>query len=154
MTERRTADTINDDELDQLYADLDHYEEHVVGDLNEKNISLARRAAAAETTLREVLALFTPLATMRATGAVLSYSADEVIDPYRMTRWLAVLGPEQHQVTVRPVDPEEERAATERARHIAEDHPAKPGPCPACRRADQAGLAPAEQHRDCVKEQP
>ena len=29
-----------------------------------------------------------------------------------------------------------------------------PGPCPACRRADQAGLAPTEQHRDCLKEQP
>jgi hypothetical protein len=30
---------------------------------------------------------------------------------------------------------------------------ATPGPCPACRRADQAGLAPTEQHRDCAKEQ-
>jgi hypothetical protein len=29
-----------------------------------------------------------------------------------------------------------------------------PGPCPACQRADQAGLAPAEQHQACVKEQP
>jgi hypothetical protein len=28
-----------------------------------------------------------------------------------------------------------------------------PVPCPACRRADQAGLAPAEQHDDCTKEQ-
>lgn len=30
-------------------------------------------------------------------------------------------------------------------------HP--PVPCPACRRADQAGLAPSEQHDDCAKEQ-
>jgi hypothetical protein len=28
-----------------------------------------------------------------------------------------------------------------------------PVPCPACRRADQAGLAPDEQHDDCTKEQ-
>jgi hypothetical protein len=27
-------------------------------------------------------------------------------------------------------------------------------PCPACRRADQAGLAPTEQHPTCAKEQP
>ncbi|KAB1979245.1 hypothetical protein [Streptomyces triticiradicis] len=26
-------------------------------------------------------------------------------------------------------------------------------PCPACRRADQAGLAASEQHDDCAKEQ-
>lgn len=31
--------------------------------------------------------------------------------------------------------------------------PAPPVPCPACRRADQAGLAPDEQHDDCTKEQ-
>lgn len=30
-----------------------------------------------------------------------------------------------------------------------------PGPCPACRRADQAGLAPDEQHPECApQEQP
>ncbi|MGQ4343541.1 hypothetical protein [Streptomyces sp. SAS_275] len=131
--------------------------------------------------------------------------------------------PEQHQLTVQPIDPEAERAATERAqriahearlaseqlaalggphtgfvvqpyrndqgehrwvfrcwgddhcdglvsldhtsqrwaerardRHLAEDHkivPA-PGPCPSCRRADQAGLAPAELHPECVRTQP
>jgi hypothetical protein len=31
------------------------------------------------------------------------------------------------------------------------DHP--PAPCPACRRADQAGLAPAEQHNGCVNQE-
>jgi hypothetical protein len=30
----------------------------------------------------------------------------------------------------------------------------EPGPCPACRRADQAGLAASEQHPECVQEQP
>jgi hypothetical protein len=29
---------------------------------------------------------------------------------------------------------------------------AETGPCPACRRADQAGLAPNELHPECVKE--
>jgi hypothetical protein len=49
-------------------------------------------------------------------------------------------------------------ALAERERHVAEAHgePAAtaptPVPCPACRRADQAGLAPGEQHDDCVKE--
>jgi hypothetical protein len=28
-----------------------------------------------------------------------------------------------------------------------------PGPCPACRRADQAGLAPTEQHDECVNQE-
>ena len=28
--------------------------------------------------------------------------------------------------------------------------PRPPGPCPSCQRADQAGLAPAEQHPACV----
>lgn len=51
-------------------------------------------------------------------------------------------------------------ALAERERHVAEAHgehaataPA-PGPCPACRRADQAGLAPTEQHDDCAQQQP
>jgi hypothetical protein len=43
VTDRKTASTINDSELDALYDDLDRYEE-VVGELNEKNISLARQA--------------------------------------------------------------------------------------------------------------
>jgi endogenous inhibitor of DNA gyrase (YacG/DUF329 family) len=35
---------------------------------------------------------------------------------------------------------------------IPEQQPTRP--CPACRRADQAGLAPTEQHPTCAKEQP
>lgn len=57
MTDRKTASTINDTELDQLYDDLDHYEEHVVGDLNEKNIELACRAARTEAALDRIRAL-------------------------------------------------------------------------------------------------
>ncbi|MGW4670110.1 hypothetical protein [Streptomyces sp. NPDC004324] len=53
MTDRLTADTINDDELDQLYADLARYEE-VQGDMNENAIDLARRAARAEATVARV----------------------------------------------------------------------------------------------------
>ncbi|RSS92479.1 hypothetical protein EF919_18265 [Streptomyces sp. WAC02707] len=47
MTIRHTVDSITSDALDQLYADLDRYEE-VVGELNEANTGLARQAARAE----------------------------------------------------------------------------------------------------------
>jgi hypothetical protein len=73
------------------------------------------------------------------------------------TRDLSI--PTQHQFTVRPVDPELERAATARAVQAAQDHEhataqlttlgAPPVPCPACARAGQAGLADNEQHPEC-----
>jgi hypothetical protein len=47
----------------------------------------------------------------------------------------------------------QQSAERARDRHVAEQHPAEPVPCPACRRADQAGLAPGELHHDCAKEQ-
>jgi hypothetical protein len=47
----------------------------------------------------------------------------------------------------------QQSAERARDRHVAEEHPAEPGPCPACRRAPQAGLDTTEQHPDCVKEQ-
>jgi hypothetical protein len=56
MTDRHTADTINSDALDQLYADLARYEE-VVGELNEANTGLARKAARAEAALARVRTL-------------------------------------------------------------------------------------------------
>jgi hypothetical protein len=56
MTTRHTADTINDDDLDQLYADLDRYEE-VLAEMNEQAINLTRRAARAEAALTRVRAL-------------------------------------------------------------------------------------------------
>ncbi|OQQ13012.1 hypothetical protein B0675_40045 [Streptomyces sp. M41(2017)] len=39
---------------------------------------------------------------------------------------------------------------------VAPNEPAatEPAPCPACSRADQAGLAPAELHPECVRTQP
>ena len=246
MTDRHTADTITDNDLDQLYADLARYEE-VLAELNETLVHRAKHAAHTETVLREVLALFTPLATMRDTGTVMAYSSDEVVDAHRMTRWRAALDtpkeqpgpavpapaswllagtsdlniPEQHRFTVQPVDPELERAATARARDAAALHrqglitaaelsavvepgpaateatelraalaealthlyaltrvdgstigwqtanpispaaydrwqtalhpptPTPPVPCPACTRAEQAGLDPTEQHPNC-----
>lgn len=54
-----------------LQADLDHYEEHVVGDLNEKNIALAQRAGRAEAAIARV----------RSLAADMRESAD--------TRWFA-----------------------------------------------------------------
>lgn len=53
---RHTADTITDDDLDELYADLDRYEE-VQGEMNENAIDLARRAARAEATVARVQGL-------------------------------------------------------------------------------------------------
>lgn len=61
MTERKTAATITEAELDELYDDLDRYEEQVVGDLNEANTALQRQAARAEQQLAfvtRVLELF------------------------------------------------------------------------------------------------
>ncbi|MFF9271118.1 hypothetical protein [Streptomyces rochei] len=53
MTIRHTVDSITSDALDQLYADLDRYEE-VVGELNEANTGLARQAARAEAVIARV----------------------------------------------------------------------------------------------------
>ncbi|WP_406188962.1 hypothetical protein [[Kitasatospora] papulosa] len=44
MTDRIPLDDLTSDQLDQLYADLDRYEE-VVGELNEANTTLQREAA-------------------------------------------------------------------------------------------------------------
>ncbi|MCM8555378.1 hypothetical protein [Streptomyces sp. STCH 565 A] len=56
MTDRHTVDTINSDQLDALYADLDRYEE-AVGELNEANTGLARRAAQAEAAIARARAV-------------------------------------------------------------------------------------------------
>ncbi|MFE3031543.1 hypothetical protein ACFXKY_07830 [Streptomyces canus] len=57
MTDRIPLDHLTSDQLDQLYDDLDHYEEHVVGDLNEANTTLQRQAARAEAATERVRAL-------------------------------------------------------------------------------------------------
>lgn len=81
-------------ELKPELDDLDRYEE-VVGELNEANTGLARRAARAEAALREVLDLFAPASTLRTDGTDLTYSATAVIDAAGMTRWRAALNGEQ-----------------------------------------------------------
>lgn len=50
MTERKTASTINDAELDQLYADRDRHET-AIGEMNELATYLTRRCAGVEADL-------------------------------------------------------------------------------------------------------
>ncbi|WP_416477031.1 hypothetical protein [Streptomyces sp. LKA04] len=81
-------------ELKPELDDLERYEE-VVGELNEANIGLARRAARAEAALREVLDLFSPASTLRTDGAALTYCTTAVVDAAGMGRWRAAFGGEQ-----------------------------------------------------------
>lgn len=53
MNDRHRVDTINDDQLSQLYDNLDRYEE-VVGELNQANTGLARKAGYAEAAVARV----------------------------------------------------------------------------------------------------
>jgi hypothetical protein len=94
--------------------------------------------------LAEVLASLYPLT--RVDGSVIGYQTVNLIRPATYERWQAALNPltpaatdatqpgawltagtrdlaipEQHRLTVRPVDPEVERAATERARRVADE---------------------------------
>jgi hypothetical protein len=101
---RHTADTINDDDLDQLYA------------------AIARVRAYAQTAIDAGDTGPGP-----ALGRLLLQLLDgeqTATEATRPATWLTagtrdLSIPAQHQVTVRPVDPEEERAATERARRVA-----------------------------------
>ncbi|MFD6553748.1 hypothetical protein [Streptomyces sp. NPDC058398] len=159
MTERIPLDDLTSDQLDQLYADLEHYEEHVVGDLNEKNISLARRAGLAEAALDRVRAA---LASFDGRG-VLSIghvnldipTAGEVLDAVRAA--LDEPPGTYARMVNRPLSDAETAAIQARLdAGTAPTRRVRPRPlvpCPACRRADQAGLAPIEQHDDCAKEQ-
>jgi hypothetical protein len=144
MTERIPLDDMTSDQLDQLHADLDRYEE-VLAELNDTLVHRAKHSAHTETVLREVLALFTPLATMRDTGTVMAYSSDEVVDAHRMTRWRAALDAPKEQPGPAVPAPASWLTAGTRDLNI----PAPPVPCPACARAGQAGLAPTEQHPGC-----
>jgi hypothetical protein len=162
MTDRPTAATITDEQLAELYADLDHYEEHIVGDLNEKNIGLARRAARAEATLDRVRALRDDLRGI--TGArYIADALDTILDEqpgpaatelraalaealthlYALTR---VDGSTIGWQTANPISP----AAYDRWQTaLHPPTPTPPVPCPACTRAEQAGLDPTEQHPNC-----
>lgn len=53
MTDRIRLDDLTSAQLDQLYADLDRYEE-VQGEMNENAIDLTRRAARAEAAIARV----------------------------------------------------------------------------------------------------
>lgn len=53
MTERIPLDDLTSDQLDQLHDDLDRYEE-VVGELNQANTRLARKAGRAEAAVARV----------------------------------------------------------------------------------------------------
>jgi hypothetical protein len=55
--------------------------------------------------------------------------------------------------TLPPGHPDGHRCQPCTERHSAPDWTDPPTPCPACRRADQAGLAPAEQHNGCVNQE-
>lgn len=56
MTDRKTLDQMNSDDLDELYNDLDRYEE-VQGEMNERAIDLTRHAARAEAAIARVRAV-------------------------------------------------------------------------------------------------
>ncbi|MGW7001352.1 hypothetical protein ACWGCW_00645 [Streptomyces sp. NPDC054933] len=85
---RATAtDTLRDDELAQarariaeLESDLEHYEETVVGDLNEKNIALARQAARAEATIARVRALAADMRTWCSPHGISVDYADRIVE--------------------------------------------------------------------------
>lgn len=53
MSDRLSIDQITSDQLDELYDDLDRYEE-VQGEMNERAIDLTRRAARAEAVLARI----------------------------------------------------------------------------------------------------
>jgi hypothetical protein len=212
---RPTASTINDEQLDQLYADL-AWAEAEAASADASASSHADRANTAEATLANVRTLRDDLRA--TTGArYIADALDTILNGEQPPPGPAAprsAGTRDHRFTLTP---EEERAASDRARrvaaeaqraseqlaalathtglvvqpyrtdrgdpawvfrcwgtdtcdgwlsldhssqqsaerardrHVAEAHPA--GPCPACRRADQAGLAPTEQHDDCAKEQ-
>jgi hypothetical protein len=183
MTDRHTADSINDDDLDQLYADLARAQAEAArwGEAESADVaagSYAGRVEELQATIDRLRTLATEdgeLAIYISRERILAIIDGTPTGPAatgvaRPTTWLTagtrdLSIPEQHQFTVRPVDPELERAATARAVQAAQDHEhataqlatlaAPPVPCPACARAGQAGVADNELHDACRdQEQP
>jgi hypothetical protein len=181
MTDRHTADTINDNDLDQLYADLDRAQAAAARWAEAESADVAAGSYAGRVEeLQTVIARIRTCANDALDGPgaeigrLLLHLLGEQPTPAptatRPTTWLTAGTrdhriPEQHQFTVRPVDPELERAATARAVQAAQDHEhataqlatlaAPPVPCPACARAGQAGVADNELHDACRdQEQP
>jgi hypothetical protein len=175
VTERIPLDDLTSDKYDELCNDLDRYEE-VQGEMNETAINLTRQAARAEATLAQVRNLRDDLRA--TTGARwIAVALDNILNPttpppvsgptcpradrlatalrevlarlYALTRADgSVIGYQ----TVNPITP----AVYERWQAILNPPASAPtttGPCPACRRAPQAGLDTSEQHPDCTTPQ-
>lgn len=171
MTDRHTADSINDDDLDALYDQLD---------------AAASRATPASTA---PLAAGLPLvrghcpacgrqSLFLGSGGHVTCStidcrnpsaADEVLRHAHLTECQHASGQRQAEATLARVCAlRDDLRGITGARYIADmldkildpSGPAEveattPTPCPACARADQAGLAPDEQHPACRdREQP
>jgi hypothetical protein len=139
MTDRIPLDDMTSDQLDHLYNDL-AWAEAEAASADASASSHADRANTAEATLARVHAYAVHAIDAGDTGP----------------------GPTLGRLLLQLLDGD--TAATEATRPATwltvgthdlstptPDRP--PGPCPACRRADQAGLAPDEQHDDCTKEQ-
>lgn len=130
MTNQPTAATITGPQLDQLYARIETLEHVAAG--NKRHVQLLMpELEKAEAALARIRALHQP------TGVVAAAEHGNPPD-------CAVCGENcwpcpTYQAVSEPA-PTPPAAPT-------------PVPCPACRRADQAGLAPSEQHDDCAKEQ-
>jgi hypothetical protein len=132
MTDHPTAATITGPQLAELYARLNQaetiarwYAEAESADVAAG--SYAGRVEELQTTLAAVLAWLHPI-TRAMDGSVIAYQTVNGIPPATYDRWQAALQPPT---------------------------PAPPVPCPACTRAEQAGLAADDQHPDCrTQEQP
>jgi hypothetical protein len=153
MTDRIPLDDMTSDALDQLYADLDRYEE-VLATLNETLVNRSKQTARAEADLAALRQVARDYCPACGRGDAAPTVADWEQQKTRADHAEATLD------RVRAL--RDDLRGITGARYIAdaldtildgEQPHATPGPCPACRRADQAGLAPTEQHRDCAKEQ-
>ncbi|MFM9629398.1 hypothetical protein ACKI10_17445 [Streptomyces galilaeus] len=166
MTDRHTVDSITSDQLDQLYADLDRYEE-VQGEMNEHATDQARelaeltrsrdewkwraedanrgtrcqreRAEQLARLLDEVLRHFVHKGHPGEPCLQTGWISERTVARWRETlyqptpapapapaSWLLagtrdLSIPTQHTLAARPVDPETERAATDRAAQAAAD---------------------------------
>jgi hypothetical protein len=201
VTDRPTAATITAEQLAQLYADLDRYEE-VLATLNETLVARSKQTARAEAdlaALRQVARGYCPAcgrgdaaptvadweqqktradraeATLDRVRALRDKWLLMTLEPGQVRRLLDQLThtiggkqtateatgpatwllagtrdlaiPGQHQLTVRPVDPEEERAASDRdacehhyETRILGGHPITVTACTFCRTPDWPDL--------------
>jgi hypothetical protein len=100
---RHTADTINDNDLDQLYADLDRArsEANAWGEAESADVaagSYAGRVEELQTALTEVLAWLYPI-TRAMDRSVIAYQTVNGIPPTTYDRWQAALNPPRPAAT-------------------------------------------------------